>query len=322
MTFRLERQFPEVSDFDKNKWWHSYHATEEMMRNFELDLDEPWNKNLPTLVYQLGIAQSYIPQSVAVDEKLFSNGTFDFLTGIQNNPVVQDLFIRPHNIPGGAPPICPALLMQPDALDGTAAPSYEGTERPTQGRTSNNIRDQAHAARMRQSFKSTRNQPNVGEFNNGMATMIVEPNPRVKTRYQAVIYVMSEARTRAGCTRNPMHEGTRFDVRNDPASHFKSNQAFQVLEIVKTGDIPTTVNTVEELQIFDQGQLLTQEWLNHHLKVLNGNVTLGNFSTRTKISKSGQNQRRITKNRPSRKPGSVPEDILRQAFKTNNVDHD
>ena len=55
------------------------------------------------------------------------------------------------------------------------------------------------------------------------------------------------------------------------ALHFKAAQQFQVLELVKLGDEDITVNTVGDLQIRDEnGELLTQQWLDDHLDYLNG----------------------------------------------------
>ena len=126
MKFRLERQFPETSDFTKNRWFHGYQATKELMVNYGFELEQPWKRNVPSLLFQFGALQHFIPQEQAIDSKLFSNGEFDFKLGQQINPAVQDLFTTT----GNSLPIAPSMVIDPKKLDGTTAPSYEAAEKP------------------------------------------------------------------------------------------------------------------------------------------------------------------------------------------------
>ena len=257
---------------DKNRWYHTFQAMWEMMQVYDMPLDQPWDKQTPTWLYQCGPQQSYMPLEKAIDAKRFNNNDFDFQIGRQNNPAVRDIFRRMDDDSHKEPPVAPALLMKPDTLDGTSAPSYEAAERATSIRYSNNIMDENHAARMRYRFKSPLNQPRVGEINNGKAPMFINVDPRVKTNSEAVIYIQTEARMRSGLYRHPWHEDTRYDPRNDTASHFKTSQQYAVMEMVKIRPEVHTVNTVEELQISDSnGVAITQNWLDQHLDWLNGN---------------------------------------------------
>ena len=240
------------------------------MEVYGFDKEEPWQRNVPALLYQLGAGQHFIPQDVAIDKKLFSNGIFKFDSGRENNPAVQDLYDQPERRPNQET-IAPALLINPKRLDGTSAPSYDAAEKPLSIHGAGNIRDADHAERMRNRFKSPHNQPRMGEANNGKASLFATFDPRVNNKSEAMIIVASEARANTGQTRNKLHERTRFDSRHDSALHFKATQQFQVLELVRLGEEDHTVNNVDELQITNEsGQRLTQQWLDDHLDFLNG----------------------------------------------------
>ena len=214
----MERAFPESSDFDKNRWFHAYHATEELMDVYGFDKTEPWQRNVPALLFQLGVSQSYMRLDDAIDKKKFGDGTFKFDLGRENNPSVQDLFQTRLDRPDQ--PIAPSLLIDPNRLDGTSAPSYDAAEKPLSIRGAGNIRDLDHVKRMQMRFKSPKNQPRFGEADNGKASMFATFDPKIKTSSKAVIIVASEARGTVGQTRNKLHEGTRFDQRHDSGNIF------------------------------------------------------------------------------------------------------
>ena len=217
-NFRLERAFPESSDFDKNRWFHAYHATEELIDVYGFDKDEPWQRNVPALLYQLGVAQAYMDVDEAIDKKLFTNGSFKFDLGRENSPAVQDIFKI--SASRKEKPIAPALLIDPNRLDGTSAPSYEASEKSMSLRGAGNIRDAEHAKRMQMRFKSPRTQPRFGEANNGKSSLFATFDPRVNSRSEAIIIVASEARGTMGQTRNRLHEHTRFDQRHDSGKFY------------------------------------------------------------------------------------------------------
>ena len=91
--------------------------------------------------------------------------------------------------------------------------------------------------------------------------------------------------------------GTRYDCRNDPAWHVKNKQTFVLGPIVTNGPEKRQVASLEELQILDaNGQLVTQERVQHHLEFMNGEKLIGNvFSAQTSMNRVNQNQRGITK---------------------------
>ena len=262
----MERQFPEASDFDKSRWFHAYQATKEMIQNYDFDLEQPWQRNVPTILYQFGAMQHYIRPDEAIDSEKFSAGGFIFNIGQQINPSVKDIFVK-H---GNELPIAPALLITPDTVDGTSAPSYEAAEKPTNIKAAHNIADEDHANKMRIRFKSPRNQPRMGEFNNAKAPLYVNVDPRIRNTSKAVIFIATEVRGRSGQLRDRHHINTRFDPRHDTALHLKTTQQYQVLEIVKLDNESVQVNSIDDLGIKIEGQLLTQDWLKEHLDLLNG----------------------------------------------------
>ena len=338
----MERQFPEFK-LDRNNVFLGFHSTIEMMENYDFDLSEPWSRNAPSILFQLGALQSFMPQDESIDGKLFSNGQFEYKLGQQCNPAVKDIFKRHEDSEVTSKPVAPALLMRPENLDGTSAPSYEAAEKSTSIRNVNNITDNEHAERMQYRFKSPRNQPRVGELNNGTAPLYVNVDPRVKTKKKAIIWMFTEPRDDVGQIRNVKHKNTRFDPRHDPSLHFKAQQLYAVGEITKIGTTEYQVNTIDELNLTNpDGTPLTQAWLNEHLDYLNGNKELiilllnhqlllhgvrkekwsvndlyyhdkslpGGFSMKTKISRISQNQRRLSENM---KPQSkIPEAVKQE----------
>ena len=238
-----------------------------MIQNYGFDIEQPWQRNVPDILFQFGALQQHIRQDVTIDNTMFSTGEFQFELGQQINPAVKDIFVKN----GNELPIAPSLLITPATVDGTSAPSYEAAERPTDVKAANNIVDDAHANKMRIRFKSPRNQPRMGEINNAKAPLFVNVDPRIKGGSSALIFIGSEVRGRAGQLRDKHHPQTRFDPRHDTALHLKTTQQYQVLEIVKTSPEPVRVNSVDELDIkMEDGTPLQQKWLDEHMAFLNG----------------------------------------------------
>ena len=121
----IHEEFPEFVDIDTDTYYQGYWATYESIKAYGLDKSESWDRNIPTLLHQLGAMQQFIPYHQAVNPRKYQAGDrFVWETGIQNNTYAKDLFELDSTEPM---PKCPALRLRQD-LDGTSSPSYEGME--------------------------------------------------------------------------------------------------------------------------------------------------------------------------------------------------
>ena len=95
--------------------------------------------------------------------------------------------------------------------------------------------------------------------------------------------------------------GTKYDCRNDSAWHVKNRQTFTLGPIVTNGLEKREVRTLEDLQLSDKdGNLVTQDRLLHHMSYLNGEKTIGGFSSMTTMSRINQGQKTISKTKETR----------------------
>ena len=158
------------------------------------------------------------------------------------------------------------------------------------------IRDQDVSIHRRK-FKSRFNAPNVGEFNNAKVTPYIEPDPSVETRFKnGVIYLYAESRIKRGNNRRANYMSTKYDCRNDPAWHSKNRQTFVIGPIVTNGDEKREVATLDELGLVDsEGNPVTQEFLDTHMGYLNGETTIGQFTSSTTMHRVTSGQKTITK---------------------------
>ena len=141
------------------------------------------------------------------------------------------------------------------------------------------------------------NAPNMGEANNLMPSLFMEPDPSHCNEYVAAIYIGQESFHNNCVQRAEKIRGTRFESKNDPAWHYKDTEQFEVLRVVRNDVIQTPVRRLDELDLVDvQGQRLTQEWLDERMKFLNGQVPIGKLSSKNTHMKSQQNQRKYTQN--------------------------
>ena len=151
-------------------------------------------------------------------------------------------------------------------------------------------------AGFRTRFRSPYNAPNVGEFNNGKVTPFIEPDPDLDRRFKkGLIIIDTVTRIQRTGHRNYHHLGTKFDGRNDPGFHWKNKQAFSLAAIIATGDEISQVATLDELQLTkDNGEVLTQEWLEDQIKYLDGKKPISSFSSATSMHRVSQGQKSIS----------------------------
>ena len=149
----------------------------------------------------------------------------------------------------------------------------------------------------RQTLRSDKNAPNVGEFNNIKVSPYLEPDPNLERRFKnGLIVVMTDTRIKRGNHRQYHHLETKFDARNDPAWHVKNTQKYSVGAIVSTGDEQVEVASVDELNLIDvDGHKVGQESLDEHMEFLNGTRLIGTFSAQSTMHRVNQNQRTVTR---------------------------
>ena len=113
---------------------------------------------------------------------------------------------------------------------------------------------------------------------------------------KGIIYVSTHTRIQKNGHRHPYHMGTRFDVRNDPSWHFKNRQVFRIATIATTGEEIAEVASLDELNLVDKdGNQVSQDVLDEHMALLNGDKGVGTFSSLTSMHRRNQGQRALTK---------------------------
>ena len=137
----------------------------------------------------------------------------------------------------------------------------------------------------------------MGEANNLTPSLYIEPDPNHCNEYIAAIFIGQESFHNNCVQRATKIRGTRFESRNDPAWHYKDTEQFEIIRMVKNDVIQTPIQNVDVLDLVDStGQRLTQEWLTKQVQYLNGQVPIGNLSSKNTHMKSQQNQRKYTMN--------------------------
>ena len=137
----------------------------------------------------------------------------------------------------------------------------------------------------------------MGEANNLTPLLYMEPDPSHVNEYVAAIFIGQESFDNNCVQRAEKIRGTRFESKNDPAWHYKDTENFEIIRIVSNDVIQSPVQTLDDLKLTDaQNRPLTQWWLNRQLQHLNGQIPIGNLSSKNTHMKSQQNQRKYTQN--------------------------
>ena len=149
----------------------------------------------------------------------------------------------------------------------------------------------------RRRFRPTVNAPNLGEFNSRRVSPYLEPDPMLPQKFtKGIIYISTHSRTQNQCHRQPFHMGTRYDARNDPSWHFKNKQVFRLATIATTGDEIAEVASLDDLNLMDSdGNQVTNDLLTEHLEYLNGDRSVGTFSSVTSMHRRNQGQRGLSR---------------------------
>ena len=137
----------------------------------------------------------------------------------------------------------------------------------------------------------------MGEANNLLPSLYIEPDPGHCNEYVAAVYIGQESFHNNCVQRADNIRGTRFESKNDPAWHYKDTEQFEIIRMVKNDIIQTPIQHLDELDLVNaQGQKLSQEWLVKQMQFLNGQVPIGKLSSKNTHMKSQQNQRKYTQN--------------------------
>ena len=139
----------------------------------------------------------------------------------------------------------------------------------------------------------------MGEFKNLVPPMFIDFDPNIKTAWEAVILIQAEVRTNEQIMRNADARNTAYDQRNDPAWHRRSDiTKYQVMNILKNDDtMKHPVTNIDQLNISDDnGEQITQKWLDEYLDYLNGNRFMpdSEFSARNTFGGLMKTQTRIS----------------------------
>ena len=94
----------------------------------------------------------------------------------------------------------------------------------------------------------------MGEFNNIYGPMFADVDPKIVNKHKAVVYVAMGPFNNDALLRHKNLRNTKFDFANDPAWHYQDNTVFEILQIVKSGVSETPVETLDQLNLVDQGQ--------------------------------------------------------------------
>lgn len=137
----------------------------------------------------------------------------------------------------------------------------------------------------------------MGEANNVTPSLYMEPDPNHHNEYIAAVYIGQESFHNNCVQRAEKIRGTRFESRNDPAWHYKDVEQFEVIRMVHNDAIQSPIQSLDSLNLTDATFApLTQDWLDRKMQFLNGQVPIGNLSSKNTHMKSQQNQRRYTNN--------------------------
>ena len=143
------------------------------MKLHAIDRTANWSAYTPYFLVRGGAIQGWVDMYKAVAAKDYDNGQYQF------NPTafVSDLF---ENTNQPEIPAAPALDFKME-LDGTATPSTQNASvLPNHIQEKSQPWGQQLINKMVKEPVSNLNAPNMGEFNNLIPTMYLDPNPEIK----------------------------------------------------------------------------------------------------------------------------------------------
>ena len=139
---------------------------------------------------------------------------------------------------------------------------------------------------------SARTAPIMGEFNNVTAPLYIDVDPNVKNAYKGIVFIAMANPDTPRDMRHPNARNTGYDNRNDPAYHYNSQAHFEIMQIVRTGENASAIQSVDDLGVMDKNnEKISQTWLNNQLDYLNGKKSFGGISARNTHQQMAKKQR-------------------------------
>ena len=212
-------------------------------------------------------------------------------------PVVSDIV----NLENRPIPISPALCLKDD-LDGTNTPSAQNYNQFSVEKLDQSILNEfqdkfpatksPQLSKLLQNVMSAKTAPIIGEFENLTAPLFIDVDPNVKNAYKGVVFIAMANPDTPRDLRHPNARNTGYDNRNDPAFHYNSQAHFEILQIVRTGETASAVQSVDDLEVMDiRNEKIDQGWLNDQLDYLNGKKSFGGISARNTHQNMTRKQR-------------------------------
>ena len=117
----FRKRFPNAKFISTDRWRHAYRAMKETMMAYAFDLKTNWTRNIPFLLGKLGAYQGWVNADDIIDQKKFVSSMYDYKPIGTVADIMKDISNR-------AKPIAPALLYDPQKMDGTSTPSTQSTD--------------------------------------------------------------------------------------------------------------------------------------------------------------------------------------------------
>ena len=117
----FKQRFPNARTINNERWRHTYLAMVELMKTYVFDLKANWIRNIPFLMGKLGIYQGWINSDDIIDQQKFVSARYEYKPLGTVTDLMKDTNSR-------AKPIAPALLYDPEVMDGTSTPSTQSTD--------------------------------------------------------------------------------------------------------------------------------------------------------------------------------------------------
>lgn len=115
-------RFPNAKTISNERWRHSFLAIHEVMITYTFDVKTNWTRYVPFLLGKLGVYQGWINADDIIDQKKYVSSRYEY----KALGTVADLL---KTIPNRAKPIAPALVFDPEKMDGTSTPSTQSSDR-------------------------------------------------------------------------------------------------------------------------------------------------------------------------------------------------
>ena len=206
-----------------------------------------WKCHLPEALIHLGSYQGHMdPEKTMHSQYEHPNYT------VHPSKYVKDIF----DLDNRSEPIAPSLVLKKD-LDGTKSPSNQGVPRPSND-VLNNIqkaigKDKNAHFQLSKNLFSPDAAPTMGEFNNMSAPLFMDVDPKVVNKFKGIVFISMAQYSNDVILRHKKCRNTKFDANNDPAWHYQDRTEFEVLRIVKCGATQSPVESIDDLDICDQG---------------------------------------------------------------------